>query len=85
MKRASVRVNRARQQALRASSRLVHADHSLLSRRFEAQEVVLDRINEDRLLRGISDNLRGNSVRGFEAARDRLNEVLLAWRELLGS
>jgi hypothetical protein len=76
-------VNRGRSKALAASRQISKSERSLLQRRAEVPEEMLQRLEADKALIGmISRLLETGSVDDFNEAVDRINEVIAGWQEL---
>ncbi|NNF43180.1 MAG: hypothetical protein HKN62_09025 [Phycisphaerales bacterium] len=82
---AKATTRRAWQKSLAAARKIGRTDRSLLARRVEVPDRIIDRIEDDRKMIGrIRQLVETETIDGFNDAADRINAVLQAWRELLG-
>jgi hypothetical protein len=78
-------INRNLTKAQTAAKKIRHADQSLLRRRVEVPGAIAEGLDADQKLIGrIRGLVRGGTIDGYNEAVDRINEVIQAWRELLG-
>jgi hypothetical protein len=78
-------ITRQRTKALSAGKSIREVDRSLLAHRLDVPDDVIERLESDAELLGkVSRLISTDRADGFNEAAGRLNEVLGAWRKLLG-